>query len=390
MTAFQHTTPGFRTFYGTDCLGALAGELDRMGVSRAVIFCGASIARNGKALARVHAALAERCVGRFDGVREHSPVPTVEDGARALDRTQADAVVAVGGGSAVVTARASSILLAEGQDVRALCTRRTPEGRLTSPKLRAPKLPQWVIATTPTTAYAKAGSAVLDPGSGDRLALFDPKTRAQALFIDPELALTSPVHLAESASLNALSMAVEGLESDTDDPLAEALLRHALTLLAEWLPRLRAQPGNAEVRARLMLAALLCGQGTDYMGGGVTSVLGHSVGPRFRVANGLVNAIVLPHSIRFNAPATGERPAKVAHALGWTFADETRSGADRAVTAVDGLLDQLQIARRLRDVGVPRGALSEVASHAMNDWFLARNPRRVDRSDVIELLQAAW
>ena len=68
-------------------------------------------------------------------------------------------MVAVGGGSSVVTARAATILLGEGRDVRELCTRREADGRLVSPKLAAPKLPQWVVPSSPTTAYAKAGAA---------------------------------------------------------------------------------------------------------------------------------------------------------------------------------------------------------------------------------------
>ena len=57
--------------------------------------------------------------------------------------------------------------------------------KLHSPKLLAPKLPQFIVPTTPTTAMVKAGSAVFDPATGERLALFDPKTRAHAIFIDP-------------------------------------------------------------------------------------------------------------------------------------------------------------------------------------------------------------
>lgn len=196
------------------------------------------------ALARVESALGERLAARFDGVREHSPLPAVEAARTALADAQADAVIAVGGGSAIVTARAATILLAEQRDVRELCTRREADGRLTSPKLLAPKLPQWVVPTTPTTAYAKAGSAVRDPETGERLALFDPKTGAQGIFIDPVMALTAPVELALASGLNAFSMAVEGLQSEVDDPLAEALLTHALRMLAEWLPRLRREPDD--------------------------------------------------------------------------------------------------------------------------------------------------
>jgi len=184
-------------------VAALPRELDRLGCSRAVIVCAAWVHDCPHVLAALQAALGARLAGCFDGVQEHSPVPAVEEARRSLERAGADAVIAVGGGSAIVTARAASILLAEKRDVRELCTRRAADGRLTSPRLLAPKIPNWVVPTTPISAYAKAGSAVRDPETGERLALFDPKTRAQGIFLDPDMALTAPAGLAGSAALNA-------------------------------------------------------------------------------------------------------------------------------------------------------------------------------------------
>src|SRR5207244_5441849 len=129
-----------------------------------------------------------------------------------LAEHDADAVIAVGGGSSVVTARAATILLGEGKDARELCTRRE-NGKLVSPKLAAPKLPQWVVPSSPTTAYAKAGAAVRDPETGERLALYDPKARAQGVVLDPLMALIAPPRLSWSAALTIFSMAVEGQRS---------------------------------------------------------------------------------------------------------------------------------------------------------------------------------
>ena len=385
---FQHATPAFRTFCGPDALSALPRELDRLGASRAVVFCDPAMLRYVDVLGRVESALGERLAGRFDGIREHSPVATVEAGRLSLEQARADAVIVLGGGSAVVTARAATILLAEQRDVRELCTRRETDGRLISPRLLAPKLPQWIVPSTPITAYAKAGSAVRDPTTDERLALYDPKTRAQGIFFDPAVALTAPMTLAQSSALNAFAMAVEGLQSDVDDPLAEALLTHALRMLATWLPRLASAPDSAEPRLRLMLAALLCGQGSDYVGGGLAQGLSHATGPRSSVSNGVVEAMLLPHAMRFNAPVTGERLARVADALDGTPPDA--SPADRAIAAVQRVLAEAGLPVRLRDVGVVDTVLPQVADDAMDDWSLTQGPRRPGRDDLMDLLQAAW
>ncbi|HET6190323.1 MAG TPA: iron-containing alcohol dehydrogenase family protein [Trebonia sp.] len=386
---FQHATPGFRVFCGEHSLDALPRELDRAGVKRAVLFYGSSMQRHEGALDCVAAALGPRLAGRFEGVRQHSPVPSVVAGAKALEDAAADAVIAVGGGSAVVTARAAAILLAEQKDVRELCTRRQGDGRLHSPRLLQPKLPQWVVATTPTTAYAKAGSAVRDPATGERLALFDPKTRAQGAFFHPALALTAPASLAFSSALNAFCMAAEGLQSGTDDPLADALLTHALRMLSEWLPRLADEPAAAEPRLRTMLAALLSGQGSDYTGGGLAQAVSHAAGPRSSVANGVVEAMLLPAVMRYNAPVTGVRLGSVAQALAAPGAD-CADAADRAIIAVGRLLSRLGVPRRLRDAGIAREAIPQIVEHTFDDWVITQVPRPVTREGLLALLDAAW
>ncbi len=235
----------------------------------------------------------------------------------------------------------------------------------------------------------KAGSAVFDPASGQRLAMFDPKTRAQSVFIDPEMILSAPRGLVASASINTLSMAIEGLTSRSHDALAQGALMQALRLLAQHLPA-AAREDDPAVRGQLVLAAILCGQGTDHTAAGNTTVLGHAIGARHDIENGTVNAIVLPHVLRFNAEAAAAGMAQVAAAL-----DLQRSGAQtpeqRVVETVKSLFDDLGVPRRLRDVGVPRESLPETAALAMGDWFLKGNPRPVrEAAELQHILEEAW
>lgn len=387
MVSFQHITPPLRLFHGPESLGQLGRELDRLNSKRAVIVCGASLARQDTLLDVVRGAMGDRCAGLFTGVRAHSPVPSVVAAAAELKRLQADAVVAVGGGSAIVTARAAGILAAEARDVRELCTTRDEEGELRSPKLLAPKLPQLVIPTTPTTAAVKAGSAVFDPVEGQRLALFDPKTRAHAVFVDPRMLQSAPRALVASAGLNTFATAMEGLMSRSGNPLADALLMHAVRLLGRHL-RDVARHDDATVRGELVLAAVLCGQGTDHTGAGITTVLGHAIGARHEIDNGTANAIVLPHALRFNASTAPAGLARIAAALGLPH-DEPPLAV--VVTAVQAIFSVLGTPHRLRDVGIPAAALPAIAGIAMGDWFLRGNPRPVrDAGELHAVLETAW
>lgn len=380
----RHATPAFRTFCGEGALGALPRELARVGASRAVIVCIPAVAAHTEAMGRLHEALGARLVGQFDGVEEHSPIPSVTGARDFLADHDADAVIAVGGGSSVVTARAATILLGEGKGVRELCTRRV-DGKLVSPKLSAPKLPQWVVPSSPTSAYAKAGAAVRDPATGERLALFDPKARAQGVVLDPTMALTAPPRLSWSAALNVFSMAVEGLQSRSVDPLADALLAHALRTVVTWLPQVEKEPDLAAPRLQLMLAAVMSGQGTDFTGGGLAQALSHAIGPRSSAPNGVVEALLLPHAMRFNADVVPERFAAMAEYL--CLADRSPQGV---IAEVERLLGVFDAPRRLQDIGVAEDSLPEVVEHAMDDWSITAGPRTADTDDVRDLLQRAW
>jgi alcohol dehydrogenase class IV len=385
----RHAIPALRLYCGPDSLDALAGELDRLGCARAVVFAGRTLARDADVMGAMRAALGARLAGLFDGVQAHSPVPAVEDGLRALREYRADAVVALGGGSAIVTARASTILLAEGRGVEDLCTTFPPGKPPHSPKLLKPKLPQFAVPSTPTTAFAKAGTAVVDPVRRRRLTMFDPKTRAPVVALHPDVLMSAPADLVRDAALNAFAMAVQGIEGRTRDPLADALLLHALRLIRDFLPGLRVRPDDLGAREQLMFAALLSGQGTDYAGRGLASVVGHAIGARFHLQNGAVNAILLPHTIRFNAPATATRARLIAETMGG--APASRDEATEAADAVAAFLAGLGLPRRLRDIGVTADALAAISEDAMTDWFLHQNPRKVAASDdILAVLRAAW
>jgi alcohol dehydrogenase class IV len=382
--SFQHVAAELRLYCGDESLAALTRELKRSGCKRAVVVSGRSVAAS-PAMDLLRSVLGPLLVAETQTVRPNSPVPAVEEAARVLREHQADAVIAIGGGSAAVTARAAAILLAEQKPARELCTRRLPNGQFDSPRLEAAKLPQFVIPTTPSTAFVKAGSAVLDAQTGDRLALFDPKTRAKALFLHPAFLRTAPVELVREAALNTLSTAVEALESPKCDPVSEAMLMHALRLTARHLGR--TGPDDIAGREHLAVAAVLCGRGTDQAGGGLSSVLAHAIGHRAHVSNGIVNAIVLPHTMRFNAPATADTTGRIADSLRSRQAGEGSAAAD----VLASLLAQQPIPQRLRDIGVAQADLDAIAQAAMGDFFISRSPRRVQGvEDVRGILAAAW
>jgi alcohol dehydrogenase class IV len=372
--SMRHVSPPFRTYAGERSLGALSKELERTGAERVMLVCGASMLRHRDLLDLAEDAIGPRLVARFSETRENSPLPSVEAAVGVLADAQADAVVGLGGGSAVVTARAAVILAAESRPARELCTRREND-RLSSPRLSAAKVPQWIVPTTPTTAYAKAGAAVRDPETDERLALYDPKARAVGVFLHPAAAATAPAQLVRSSALNAFAMCVDGLQSGVDDPVAEAQLRHALVMLRTWLPRVE-EPVDGDVGVRLMVAALMAGQASDHVGTGLAQPISHALGPRASVGNGVVEALMLPHTMRFN----GDRAQAALVAVAESMVPRREPSAAVAIQAVHDFLESLGVPRRLRDVGLAEADLEHGVDHVLNDWAATTVPRRATSS----------
>jgi alcohol dehydrogenase class IV len=389
MKSFRHLSPELRIHQGPECLTGLQAELDRAGSKRAVIFCGATLARAGSPLDLVREAMGDRLVTVYSGVRADTPLPDVEQAVQELRRMKADAIVPVGGGSAITTARAVNILFSENGHARELCTTRLPSGELRSPKLLAPKLPMLALPTTPTTATVKAGSAVLDTEKGKRLALFDPKARARAVFIHPALVQSAPRKLVASAALNTLALGLEGLMSRRGDALADAMLIHAVRLLAARLPA-ASTTDDPDVRADLMAASILCGRGSDHTGAGMAIPIGHAVATRFNVDMGISDSIMLPHVLRFNAEAAKAGMEKIAIALGVnsTSGEVSTTGL---VLALQKLFASVGVPQRLRDVGVTQQSLAELAAISFDDWYLQSNPQPIkDVAEVRRVLEKAW
>jgi alcohol dehydrogenase class IV len=118
--------------------------------------------------------------------------------------------------------------------------------------------------------------------------------------------------------------------------------------------------------------------------------LGHIIGSRHHVENGIVNAIMLPHALRFSAEVIQPGLAKVATALGLTPRGD-RLLLENVIEAVERFCDALDVPRRLRDVGVPHDALPEIAALGMADWFLRGNPRPVRTApELQQILEGAW
>ncbi len=383
----RHVAPSFRVFAGSNALESLPGQLDREGAKAVLLVCGKTLSRNETVMSDISAALGARLAGVFNEVQQKSPVNVVEALRDRILDVAADGIVVLGGGSAIVTSRAASVLAGERKSVSELATYRDDNGKAVNPRMHAAKIPQWIIPSTPTPAYAKTGSAILDVATGRRVAIYDPKVRAKGLFVTPDIASTAPASLFQSSALNAVAMAVEGLLASESDPFAEAILFKGLKDLIAYLPHVRDDSSDADLRVRIILAAMLAGRGSDHTGGGVLLALSHTVGPRCGQPNGVVEGVLLPHVLRFTCQAVPGRLSVIAEALGLP----ARTPVDEVCNAIVDFAGNLGLPPSLSELGVMRDDLDDFSVYAANDWANSpRLPRQGTAEDFNAILTAAW
>ena len=394
-TPFRHRSFPLSIHAGKGALDELRGEVDRAKAKRAFVVCGKSVARKTDLIARVKANLGDRFAGVFDGVEVSSPLPSVLGGAAAARQAGADLIVAVGGGSAMVTTRAIIILLAEKGDIHEICTQYPPGQAPVSPRLMAPKIPNILVLTTPSTAMTRAGTAIMDIQTRHRLELFDPKTRPAAMIWDDDALLTAPADLYLSTSASAFSGILTGAAAPRTNPVSHGDMLHALRLSLASLPLIRTDPNNTTARMNLVAASFLSNRALDGMRGrafGIISSLGHVIDTLYaNLTHGDSSSLTTAWGMRFNLEQTAAGLARLAQALGVGDGLPEKEAAKRAPDFIDDFYRSLGMPVRLRDAGIPQQDIERIAHDAMGDFYLHQNARKVKNpSELVELLGQMW
>lgn len=381
-----------RVFWGDGSLSQLSRELDRIDAARVMVVTGRTLGENRAVLALVDSAIracaaSPRVTEHFPGAAPQTPVSAVRATVDAIEDFSPDALIALGGGSALVTTRAAAILHGENRtfgtvDPEDLCTRRGPEGTFISPRLRAPKTPVIALPTSPTTAVSTAGCALTTDVGGARLAMYDPAARAHAIVLDPRLLVTAPMPVTVSCSLNAIAMAVEGILSRSATFFTDSQLGHALGTMVNVLPEVVSNGGGAEQLLQLALAATSIGDATETSGAGLAAAISHTLAHRTQASNGVIDSLILPHVLDYLDPVDDDRQDVLARSLNCPTADIRQS--------LDSFFSSLGLPRRLRDLHVPESALQDAARDAMTDFAVTSSPRTVTPADALDVLRAAW
>lgn len=383
MPASRYDFPRTRLWYGPEALARLPEELEAAGILRPLVLCGRRTA-GGPAFTLLRRYLPDTTT-TFQAVE---PNPTPQAIAAAGAATAAcgpDGLVALGGGSAIDSAKLVALSLGEGSPLAELRARLETPDRLVEQPLTGRYLPIVAVPTTASASELTPGASVRDPAERVKWFFWGERLVPVAALLDPELARTTPLDILCASGVNALSHAVEALYSRRRSPFGDAPAYQAIRLIGRALPRLKA--GDLEALSDYQVGAALSGAALAHARTALGHAICHSLGAVAGVSHGDSHAIMLPHAIRFNADVAPEPLAEVHRLLRPAAASSARGTAD----AVAALIRDLGLPARLRDVGVPHDLLAAVAANVLGNRGVYFNPRPVTGpDDVLEVPEPAW
>jgi maleylacetate reductase len=356
--------------FGHPAAEAILSQMDRLRSDRAFLMVSGTLNRNTDEIAKIKQALGTRCAGVFDAMPAHTPREAVIAAANAVRDANADLIVTVGGGSITDGAKAVQLCLANGiDDVGGIERIRVHKGE--APEMVAPTVRQISVPTTIAGGEFSSIAGVTDRSTHVKQMLRHPLVVPRATILDPAITVHTPEWLFLSTGIRAVDHCVEAICSRETHPYADAQSVKGLAMLADALPRVKADPTDLDARMDAQLGTWLSmGALAAGVPMGASHGIGYVLGAAFDVPHGYTSCVMLPAVMRWNAPENAERQMIVAAAMGFP--------GKPAADVLDGFIRSLGMPRSLGDVRVSPQHFDVIAEQAMRTPWVRRNPRRID------------
>lgn len=374
--------------FGKPAAEAVAAEAERLGATRVFLMVSSTLNRTTDEVAKLKAALGNKCAGVWDGMPPHTPRASVIAAADAARAANADLIVTLGGGS--ITDGAKAVCLCLANDIRdadamdALRPVKGPDGAIGPPAgIKAPRVRQISVPTTISGGEFSALSGVTDERSRNKELFRHPDIMPAVVVLDPAVTVHTPEWLWLSTGVRAVDHCVEGVCSGESHAFGDAQALKGLALLATGLPRVKADPHDLAARLDCQLGTWLSmGPLSAGVPMGASHGIGYVLGAVFDIPHGHTSCIMLPAVMRWNKVANAEKQALVSVAMG-------RPGLE-AADVLDAFIADLGMPRSLGAVNVGREHFPRIAEQAMGTPWVPRNPRPIaGPAQIVEILELA-
>lgn len=387
--------------FGQGAVRQLGEVATRLRAKRALIVTDAILEKAGL-LERVRQPLvaAGLAVAAFTG---GEPEPSMKAALACHEQATAfgpDVLVGLGGGSNMDLAKLAATLLKHGG---------RPHDYVGDDKIPGPIFPLLCVPTTAGTgSEVSAASVVTDTDNQIKVGILSNWLRPSAAIVDPLMTLSCPPKVTADSGIDALTHAIEAYTAignadfplpagertvyQGKHPLGDLCAEQAITLVGKFLRRAVRDGSDVEAREGMALAALLAGMAFSNVGVALVHAMEYPVGGAVHCSHGAGNGLLLPYVMRFNLPAKPKAFANIAHLLGENIVGlSEQAAADKAVSAVEKLRNDIGVPARLRDIGIKEAQLRGLAEKAFGIKRILRvNPRAATLEEIEGIFREAY
>lgn len=386
MSAIKRIILNEMSYYGAGSRSVLADEIKKRGMKKIFIVTDKDLVKFGvveKVTSVLDTAKIDYTI--FSNVKQNPTVAQVKEGVIAFKASAADAIVAIGGGSPIDTAKGIGIISnnPEFADVVSL------EGVANTKNKSIP------IIALPTTAGTAAevtiNYVITDEENVKKMVCVDPNVIPVLSIVDAELMLSLPPSLTAATGMDALTHAIEGYITKGAWEMSDMFELKAIEMIAKHLPVVVKNPSDVVARDGMAVAQYIAGMGFSNVGLGLVHGMAHPLGAYYDIPHGVANALLLPIVMEYNTESSIAKYADIARAMGIKVDNlSLAEAAKAAVAAVKNLAIEVGIPEKLQLLNVKEEDLERLAQSAFDDVCTPGNPREVQLSDILELYKKAF
>ncbi len=366
------------SYFGPGARKVLPEVIQRLGKKKALVVTDKGLIQFG--VAKMVTDVLDEAAVAYDVFSEVKPNPTVknvQDGVAAFKASGADLLVAIGGGSAMDTAKGIGIVVAnpEFADVVSLegCA---PTKNKSVPMVALP-------TTAGTAAETTINYVIIDEEKKKKMVCVDPNDIPAVAMIDAELMYSLPRGLTAATGMDALTHAIEGYITKGAWEMSDMFEIEAIRMISRYLPVAVDEPQNPEGRNGMAVAQYIAGMAFSNVGLGLVHGMAHPMGSLFDVPHGVANALLLPTVMEYNMPECIDKYPRIAEAMGVDIKGLTPQEASQAaVDAVRALAIRVGIPQHLSDLGIKESDIAALAEQAIADVCTPGNPRECSLEDI--------
>ena len=364
-------------------LGDLAAS---MGIQRALIVTDPGIIKFGLldgAVANLKANNIELSI--YSDVIADPPESVVMDAVSSAQAFGCDGVIGFGGGSSMDVAKLLAVLIKGEQQLSEIYG---------VDQISGGRLPLIQVPTTAGTGSEATMVSIITTGETTKAGVVSRTLLADKVILDAKLTLGLPPTVTAATGIDAMVHAIEAYTSvRLKNPLSDMLAREALRLMASNISTAVKQGDNLQAREAMLLGAMLAGQAFANAPVAAVHALAYPLGGNYHIPHGLSNSLVLPHVLRFNAPAAAELYAELAPIIlpGTTLPNDPLDISELLAEHFFQLAADLGLQTKLSEMNIAKSDLPKLAEEAMlQQRLLINNPRELSLDDALSIYQQAF